>query len=265
MKKNSTIIVAILSAMLVFTAYIITPTYSEVVGTTTVSEQVTTQSIGGYNLTTVARRKDTVVFNQDIVQINVSVYEGLANGTLEYLGNCSTDPYPYEKIFPSQLESKLHTESIPTEIWDGITFLVAPGGPGKEEYVKYNHPDNLHIYRPNQTNINYDFMGTSKLHQHIAEYEIEDGKKAASFEAVVGGVMAAILVLLSIPEPFISKVIAMVLAAVAAVLTILGLTEYFYLNDILQTELGDGWSWAYDFGSFFCFYWWRQSFGSWRD
>ena len=39
----------------------------------------------------------------------------------------------------------------------------------------------------------------------------------------------------------------------------------YFIEDVIQTDLGDGWSWLWGFGSGFGLKWWWQSFGSWRD
>jgi len=267
MNKTTTIIAAILSALLIFSAYVAIPTYSQVVGVSTITETTTHMIIPGhpeYNWEIVTRQKDVVVFEEHLIQFNITMYEN-HTGMRSLLGNLSTDLYPLNKILQPVPAPEMQAQTIPTEIWDGITFLVAPGGPGAGEFVKYNHDDNKFTIRPNETNVDYDFWGTARLHQHTAQWQIEKGKDIGTVELVIAAIIGAIVFFLLIPEFTITKVICLVLGAVAVVLAALGRTVQWFLGDIWQTEMLDGWSWSWDFGRWLCFYWWRQSFGAWRD
>ncbi len=77
----------------------------------------------------------------------------------------------------------------------------------------------------------------------------------------VGGIIAFLLSI-----PLVGKIVLAILALIA---TVWGVGRWFVQN-VIQTELGDGWAWTWGFGKWVLFgrplaFWWWMSFGSLRD
>jgi len=62
-------------------------------------------------------------------------------------------------------------------------------------------------------------------------------------------------ILLGITEG-ISKIVAGVAALVIVILEAIETGIIWFLNNVVQTELGDGWTWLWGFGSSWIFKWW---------
>lgn len=153
------------------------------------------------------------------------------------------------------------------EIWDGITFITTASSP---LYVRYNHPDNgpyspptYEIY-PNEVSSTI-LKGDSKYHCHIPVQVLDEAVNRGTLMALIGGIIDFILALLLLPEPIISKTLAVILAIIAGVLSICGLTVALFIGEVLRTEMNDGWTWLWGIGKWGPFHWWWQSFGKWRD
>jgi len=98
---------------------------------------------------------------------------------------------------------------------------------------------------------------------------LEDAKATTSYARIAGLVAGVIAALLLIPEG-ISKLVAAIVGLFGAVLALLGFSFYWFINDILQTERGDGWIWTWGYTEWWFLSWrvgisWYTSFGAWRD
>lgn len=252
-------LVGLFSVLLVFIGYEISPIFANLMPKRLISEKVSTFDMMGQNMTVKVLRYDTFQFYKHFVSFNATCE---ING-IPFM-NVSTEEYPYDKLVASRLSA---TSSIPSEwkyAWDGnITFVKYPGPPNT--YIKYDHPDNYDTYRPGDVNINYTLQGHEKIHYHIPQYVIEDAKSTVELSMVLTILYGILPVLIGIPEGAISKIVAGVVAIVIIILEAIQAGILWFLENKLQTELGDGWSWFWGFGSWWVFKWWWQSFGAWRD
>lgn len=249
-------LLAIFNICLIFGAYQIFPVYTTITPKILMSTNTIELELLGKQATLTIHRYDIFHPYQHYVR-----FEG--NCEIDGLNiNVTTDTFRLDKI----ISEYANTQSIiPDEYkywWDGILFVQAPGPP--ERWIKYDHPDNYDTYYPGIINEGYVLEGNSRLHLHIPQHVLETAKEGGTLTSVISACVAVVAAALAIPEPIISKVTAGVIALIAAILTAVGIVIYWFISDVIQTELGDGWSWLWDFGSWWLFKWWRQSFGRWR-
>ncbi|MEM2912501.1 MAG: hypothetical protein QW146_08365 [Candidatus Bathyarchaeia archaeon] len=152
--------------------------------------------------------------------------------------------------------------------WDGIIFIDDSSTP---LYVRYDHPDNgpyenpRYDIPPNERD-NTVLHGNSKLHTHIPTHIMQKIKEKGTLAVLIQEIMTPILFyMLGVPELVGTKLAALALAIVEGVIALLGYTFNWWLDNILTTELSDGWTWLWGFGGAWIFKWWAQSFGAWRD
>jgi len=206
-----------------------------------------------------AKRYDIFRGRQHLIQI---VAEVEVDG---HKISIKSEPYPFDKLYNTA--SYTTQTSFSKYRWDGISFVRAPGS--STQWVKYDHPDNFETYYPNQINNGYTLNGYSKQHNHIAQYVLEEAKRNANFVGIAGLLAAVIAALLGIPE-LVSKIVAGILGLIAAIIALVGYVIYWFINDIIQAERGDGWVWTWGYGKWVFWgivlaAWWWMSFGSWRD
>jgi len=172
-----------------------------------------------------------------------------------------TELYPVSKLIAG-LEGLTSTDPMPKYTWDGVKFVQAPGNSTK--WVKYDHPDNYDTYHPGETNSEYSLPGITRTIEHIPQSTIENAKVNNDIATVISALVGVALAALVIPEPT-TKIVAGAAALIAAILTAANLIVRFWLNDVVQTELGDGWSYVWGEGSWWLFHWFWMSVGAWRD
>ena len=253
------VVIGVLSVLLMLSAHVIFPVYSTTTPTTIITTKTINLEIYGENVTVTVKRYDTYQYNQWFVSFYASCE---INGSeVAYL---RTSRYPITKVFYNTASkyTSVMDEGLPKYWWDGILFVQAPGS--DEIYIEYDHPDNYETYYPNKINTNYELQGDSKIHSHIAKYVLEEDKEKGSLITIAGVLMGVVAALLGIPE-LVSKIIAAFIGLIAAILTAMGQLITWFIEDIVQTELGDGWSWIWGVGHWWIFHWWWQSFGKWRD
>ncbi|MEM5793916.1 MAG: hypothetical protein QXS48_03365 [Candidatus Aenigmatarchaeota archaeon] len=278
MRKYKVAIVALL-LFLVLSSSVALPTYASVslLNTNLTIETSKTFEINGFKV--YAKRFDIIKAGQHYVQIEVkTTVEGRVI-------TIKSDPYPIAKIYPQPkpprvpMPSWLFIEpgyrvmattsslSLPKYYWDGILFVRAPGS--DYFWVKYDHPDNIETYYPLAKNKAYTLNGASKHHHHIPQYTLEDAKYKSTFASIAGLLGPIIAGLLAVPE-LVSKFVAGIIALVGAILALVGYLIRWFIENIIQTELGDGWiyTWGYGKLTFFGWViaaWWWMSFGAWKD
>ncbi|MFH7882497.1 MAG: hypothetical protein QW140_02140 [Candidatus Aenigmatarchaeota archaeon] len=222
-----------------------------------------------------AKRTDIIKSGEHLIQIEVkTTVEGRVI-------TIKSEPYPFKKLLLTQnlsgtnkkyriLSTTSYTiasDSLQKYWWDNILFVRAPGS--DYFWIKYDHPDNIETYYPMAKNKGYTLNGTSKRHHHIPQYILEDAKYKSTFASIAGLLGPIISGLLLIPE-LISKAIAAIIALGGAILSLVGYGAKWFIENIIQTELGDGWIYTWDYGKITFFgwvlaAWWRMSFGAWRD
>jgi hypothetical protein len=211
------------------------------------------------------RRIDTIQYGMQFTHL-------YANGRITVNGErlpfeFKTERYPTYKIYAATAG----LSSSPVRYtWDGITFISADSTP---YHVEYDHVDNgpysppTYDIPPNEADPT-TLKGCAKYHHHIPQWTIKDMATSGTLTALAGAVGTVIVALLKIPD-VTSKVIASFLLVIPAVLAILGLLIKVFVEAILQTELDDGWTWLWGLESRsilgWTFFWWRESFGRWRD
>jgi hypothetical protein len=224
--------------------------------------------------TVVTKTTTTLEILEEVVTIHMLRYDTYIGEShyISFRGSATVGTTVMSVIMPSVpyylLESFLSSNSseicsIPEEqkeLWDGI-LTVMPG----PVYVKYPHPDNYDTYHPGETDINYSLNGTTRIHSHIAQSILETGKLLGELTEIVGGILVVVAALGFLPEPLISKVHAAYLGLLAGILMLAGLSVAVFIEYIVQSELGDGWTWLWGFCSSCGLRWWYQSFGRLRD
>jgi len=253
-------LLGLFSVLLVFFGYEVAPIHAIITPTTIVSAKVTTFEILGEEATVKVYRYDTVWWCQHFVSFDASCeIDGIR------FMNVSTEKYPLYKIKSSLSSASIC--SIPGEwkyLWDtNITFVKSPGP--SQIYIKYDHPDNYDTYHQGEVNVNYQLQGNEKIHYHIAQYKLEEGKQTGSLFEIAAALIAIVAAALAFPEPVVSKVVAAFVGLLATILAAVGVMITYFIETKLQTELGDGWAWLWGFGNWWIFRWWWQSFGAWRD
>jgi hypothetical protein len=207
------------------------------------------------------------VFRHDIYsggEHDVSFEADLTDGRSLY--QLKTDPYPLQKLLVDLLEplspvaARASSDPISTYLWHGIVFVNRT----TNSSVFYDHPDNYDIYDP-KVNDSYTIRGNGTLAAiHIPKYAIEDAKQKADLGAFFADIWGLIL-------DSAGSVVAGPLAFLGVVVLVLEILESMcelisiFLNQVLQSELGDGWMYLWDPGSWWFFRWIHCSFGAWRD
>lgn len=220
----------------------------------------------------VMERIDTVTLTgiPKLTQLRAYGWVEVNGDRIRFLFN--TTKYPTDKIYSIFKVKSTSTRTFSGsaspvyEIWDGITFITTASSP---LHIKYNHPDNGPYYPstydipPNEASPT-TLKGNEKYHRHIPVWIIDDMKKRGNLMSLVGAIASLIAILLSIPEGF-TKILAVVLGVIGGVLAVLGIAIVIFAEEVLETEMSDGWTWIWGEGKWWRFLWWWQSFGRWRD
>lgn len=255
LKKQMTLSAAILS-ILVLMATTVVPAYAQA---QTIEVETATVTMVHEGIPITAKRHDIFRGRQHLIQIVAEVEVDGQKISIK------SEPYSFDKLYSTT--SYTTQSSFSKFRWDGILFVRAPGS--STQWIKYDHPDNFETYYPNQINKGYTLNGYSKQHNHIAQYALEEAKANTSFARIAGMLAAIIAALLALPE-LISKIVAGIIGLIGAILVLVGFVLYWFINDIIQTERGDGWIWTWGYTQYW-FLWWRigiswwMSFGAWRD
>lgn len=242
--------------MLLLMASTAVPTYAQA-QTIQVETVAVTMVYEGLRVT--AKRYDILRGRQHLIRIEAEVEVEGRRITIK------SEPYSVSKLYSAVFYSS--SSSLPTYWWDGIKFVRAPGS--STTWVKYDHPDNYNTYYPNEINREYYLKGYSKTHNHVPRYLLEEAKAKTSFVGIAALLAGVIAALLAVPE-LVSKIVAAILGLIAAILSLVGFVLYWFINDVIQTELGDGWIWTWGYGKWEFWgwvvaAWWWMSFGAWRD
>jgi len=274
MQKSKTaklILLATLLIAMILMSSVVFPVYATVsaMNISTTIETFRTFEIEGFVVH--AKRIDIFKLGQHLIQLEAKV---TIDGRVITI---KSDPYPFYKLLP-QINQRYRIQeqnlaacatqtSLPKYYWDNILFVKAPGS--SYYWVKYDHPDNVETYYPMQINKAYTLNGASRQHEHIPRYILEDAKYRSTFVSIAGLLGPIIAGLLLVPE-LVSKVVAGIIALVGAILALIGYIIRWFIENILQTELYDGWiyTWGYGrlvFWGWTLLAWWYMSFGAWRD
>jgi hypothetical protein len=168
----------------------------------------------------------------------------------------------------SSSDQLLYEENPIRYSWKGITFISTQSNP---LFVKYDHPDNGPYSNPT-----YDIPPDEKSGQiisgnnakavHIPVHEVNDLKSKTEISIVLAEALVNVIIkLLEVPEPVATKISAGIAAGLALLIAIVGITAVTFIEKVVATEMGDGWWYMYDFGSFWIFKWCTYSIGAWRD
>ncbi|MGB9778781.1 MAG: hypothetical protein ACPLW8_05195 [Candidatus Bathyarchaeales archaeon] len=234
-------------------AYIIFPAYATANPITVEASE----TLILYNIPVHVKRYDIYQFDLHLVKFEINFRVG---NSIIFI---KSDPYPAYKLTEA---SPLSTDPMPKYRWDEILFVKAPGN--STHWVKYDHPDNYDTYYRGEVNRDYYLSGNSKYHHHIAKWRVEKAISDLDFWTLIGTtantIGGAIAFLLAIP--LVGKIVLIILALIASVW---GVGRWFIQN-VIQTELGDGWAWTWGHGKWELFgrvlaFWWWMSFGLARD
>jgi hypothetical protein len=199
---------------------------------------------------------------------NVTQYDFLMDGQsyVQYAitsgGNVPYTDYPSLEIVTPPIVTTVQAAeepaALPTYVWDGnVTFVKAPGS--VTTYVKYDHPDNYNVYYPMETNFDYVLQGKTRYIIHLSINDIQIAKSWNDLGSVIGAALALLGACIVVPPA------AVVVAIIVAAAVLVNRAINYFLSDVLQTELGDGWMYEWGYGSWWMFHWLDLSFGAWRD
>ena len=256
LRKTQVALLATLLSMLMLMATTVIPTYAQAQTVEVETATITTVYEG---VPVTAKRYDVLRGRQHLIRIEAEIEVDGHKITIK------SEPYSVNKLYNTRYYSS--SRWLPTYYWDGIKFVKAPGS--STIWVKYSHPDNYNTYYLGQVNKEYYLSGNSKTHNHIPQWILEQAKANTSFARIAGILAGVIAALLAIPE-LVSKIVAGIIGLIGALLALVGFVLYWFLNDIIQTERGDGWIWTWGYTEYW-FLWWRvgvswwMSFGAWRD
>jgi hypothetical protein len=137
--------------------------------------------------------------------------------------------------------------------WDGLTFL--PKGNNGTHIVEYTCDDNFDTYYICQWFTSWKLPGVDFKHVHIPAQDITDWLNGVKSRADIIGLIFAILggtasiiggvaSVLGCPEAGVPAIIGGIASILGAIIEyILGVTEYNWIRDVVQTWYGDGFTW----------------------
>jgi len=145
--------------------------------------------------------------------------------------------------------------------WDGnITFISVDSEP---LYVKYDHPDNgpydppTYDIPPNEKDATI-MKGYTRGIGHIPVHIIDLMKQAVSIACGIDMIIAGIILAAT-------GVGVLIAALVEGIIIATGILVNWFIDNVITSELGDGWMYTWGYGSFWIFHWMWISFGAWRD
>jgi len=151
--------------------------------------------------------------------------------------------------------------------WEGVTFISTQSRP---LYVRYDHCDNGPY--PNPT---YDIpvdeaestkirTTTGRLITHLPKHVVDNMKSGLAF-GLAPVITDIVAILWGLPDLVGTKTAALILSAVDLILIGLGWVYNLWVDNIVKTEMGDGWQYTWGAGGWWIFKWCTISFGAWRD
>jgi hypothetical protein len=248
--------------------------------------------ISGFNGIVESAATFSKVLSIDGKEVNVTLtrFDIISNGTkfMKIRAICTLESYTFILETPNILLEQNETTQTSNEAlsvktlasiqplsndnpvrydWNGIKFISTHSRP---LYVKYDHPDNG-PYNPPTYDIPVDEAEPTQfktqsgtLIRHIPKHSIDKLEQNFAFE--LAAVLTPLLAyLFGLPELVGSKVAGIIVAIIIAILTALGWAYNVWVNDVVRTEMGDGWLYMWGAGSWWVFSWCWSSFGAWRD
>lgn len=240
--------------------------------------------ISGMKIRRVVQCKRTDTFNL----VGGWYTELTINGTVifngkEYNFSFSAPKYPLAKIYETptfEYNENARTNNydtlgldIPHYKWDNLNYLKSPGS--GSWHVEYDHLNNIdssgssgtYYDAPPNAGTPKVYHGSSKYHLQVTKWQLEDIKQNLNiWELITGGagILAAALGL--VLTVFGVIMVGILLAALA----LLGIVVTFFIENIMETEIGDGWYWVFNIKEHF--FWfiryrvsWSMCVGEWRD
>lgn len=217
-------------------------------------------------------------------EISVTRFDITINGTdfVKAKISCrpADEPYPIIMETPTMQISELDkTAPESAEIltvqnpvrynWNGITFISTKSTP---LYVAHDHPDTGPYDSPTY-DIPVDEVSSTVLVAnsgtrciHLPKHIVDDMKESGTIAFALSAAITPILVwLFGLPELVGTKLAALILGLVDVIILCFGLAFTWWVDNVVRTEMGDGWSYMWGFGSWWIFNWCWISFGAWRD
>jgi hypothetical protein len=193
-----------------------------------------------------------------------------ANSTSSWLPPPNPNPNPdairpLQSTYPGGDGSGGPVNPLTDYTWNNIYF--APCGTwtlsnGQQVTIKYDHPDNYQVYNSN-TGASYTIVGSNGYYAlHLTTQQIANALNTASITGIIGA-------LLSIAGFVADAVVGDVIGVIGAILSGLSCGIQWFVSNVVETELGDGWAYLWGAGSsswwIFHSEWFWLSFGSWRN
>ncbi|MGB9622326.1 MAG: hypothetical protein ACPL07_00640, partial [Candidatus Bathyarchaeia archaeon] len=163
------------------------------------------------------------------------------------------------------------------ETWDDLLFVIN----SPQIYIKYKHDDNYQSYHPGNFNEPWEFpphvfyndkqYQNEKIHTHMAVSDVYDWKTGAKSRdeimrkyltlgstvagSFIGALLGEGLVMLFSLTGWLEVVVTAVAAAFGAfigwLLSLLGVSEAQWVENVIEAEQGDGFYWSWDFRTTF--------------
>jgi len=147
--------------------------------------------------------------------------------------------------------------------WNGFWMVQVPGS--TRQTVKYDHPDNYYysLYHPEEFNLHwyYRVPGSRYTAHHLSQSEVSTARMWSSLWGVVLTMIGDMIIIYKF---FIYPAVTMAVAALGALIAILGIYQLFYwlwVDLVLTAEKGDGFSYSYAWPDG----WVSCSYGGWKD
>jgi hypothetical protein len=132
--------------------------------------------------------------------------------------------------------------------WRGRNHIIYPGS--DIQAIDFDHMDNYYEYHAEQWNLDWeDYEPNWKTTTyHYGKYQIDQAK-----------ITGDIIPLLGPLGVILGSGLGPIAALVFAILALLIISVYLFTVWIVESEMGDGWAYAWDYGGGYI------SFGYWRD
>ena len=285
MSKNLSLIASIL-CMLVLSPQLLLPT-----ALTTIQSNPTIISVQ-----TMMNIKPMVVFNTSLVAHEFIKIEHWSNGskTIHISEHFILNHPDCRDVWVNMTQtiSSIQSKSLAVETktvkplggvypgkyrWDNMLFL--PKGNNGTHLVEYDYDDNFDTYYPcewfTHWNLSRNEYGqpTSLFHVHLSAQEVTDwmnGIKSRSdilaiiFGALGGGlsIIGGIAAFFGCPWAAVPAIIGGISEILATIIALLGITEYNWIRDVVQTWYGDGFTWIGTVVKYISMDWWYCPFWS---
>ncbi|MEM4703957.1 MAG: hypothetical protein QXJ02_02695 [Candidatus Bathyarchaeia archaeon] len=220
-----------------------------------------------------------------VVWENITVTHWLSNGSdkWEYHSKLLSEPIIGAEYHMTVTDTETTQHSTPKVsrnveqgIWDRLVDVREPGNATYP--VEYNHTDNLFTYHPGEFDLAWEMKGDKALHIHIPKSEIKAAKDNLTLETVIGTALAAgigavvtyvctrwslfqkIAIFFGVDVAYVELPWALLLIALDAYIFYYNYTKIKWIEDVLETFYGDGWTYIWEVQHLKVYFSWRPEY-----